>query len=51
MPAKLDAFARTIPPSTLGEVKKAKAAIQRRREIIETRLPEVDRWLTAHRAG
>ena len=51
MLGKLDAFAKTIPPSTVGEVKKAKAIIERRREIVEKRLPELDRWLKEHRQG
>jgi aminopeptidase N len=51
MLSRLDAFARTIPPSTRGEVEKAKAAIERRREVIDKRLPQIDRWLARRQAG
>jgi aminopeptidase N len=44
---KLDAFARTIPASSLGEVRKAQAEIRHRRAFAK-RLVETDRWLTAH---
>jgi len=48
MIAKLNAFAATAPASTRGEVTKAIAAITYRQQIVEKRLPEVDRWLAAH---
>ncbi|HEV7385317.1 MAG TPA: hypothetical protein VGN89_10600, partial [Phenylobacterium sp.] len=48
MPAKLTAFATTVPASSRGEVSKALASISYRREVIAKRLPEVDRWLAAH---
>jgi hypothetical protein len=48
MQRKLDAFARTIPASSRGEVEKAKAQIERRRAVADQSLPEVDRWLAAH---
>ncbi|WP_372786421.1 M1 family metallopeptidase [Phenylobacterium sp.] len=48
MPAKLTAFAATVPPSARGEVSKALASIAYRLEVIGKRLPEVDRWLAAH---
>jgi hypothetical protein len=50
MPAKLTAFAATVPPSARGEVAKALASIAYRMEVISKRLPEVDRWLAAHPA-
>jgi aminopeptidase N len=48
MLGKLDAFAATIPASTVGEVRKAEAQIRHRREVIDRRLPEVTAWLAAH---
>jgi aminopeptidase N len=48
MPAKLTAFAATVPPSARGEVSKALASISYRLDVIAKRLPEVDRWLAAH---
>jgi aminopeptidase N len=49
-PARLADFARTVPPSTKGEVDKAVGAIQSRLALIRDRLPDVDRWLKS-RAG
>ena len=48
MPAKLTAFAATVPASTHGEISKALASISYRREVIAKRLPDLDRWLAAH---
>jgi aminopeptidase N len=48
MPGKLEAFARTTPASARGEVEKALAAVRLRREIIEKRLPDADRWIAAN---
>jgi aminopeptidase N len=48
MPGKLEAFAKTAPASAHGEVEKALSAIQVRREVVQKRLPEADRWLAAH---
>jgi aminopeptidase N len=45
---KLDAFARTIPPSSRNEVAKAQSEVRRRRAFAEQRLPEIDRWIAAH---
>ena len=45
---KLTAFALTVPASARGEITKATSNISYRAEIIEKRLPEVDRWLAAH---
>jgi aminopeptidase N len=47
MAKKLDAFARTIPASSAGEVRKAAAEI-RHRQAFAKRLAEIDRWLAAH---
>jgi aminopeptidase N len=46
--ARLEAFARTLPPTTRREADKAAAAIRVRNAVIATRLPEIDRWLAAH---
>jgi len=48
MVAKLNAFAATVPASTRGEITKAISNISFGLEIVEKRLPEVDRWLAAH---
>jgi aminopeptidase N len=48
MPAKLTAFATTVPASARGEVSKALASISYRREVIAKRLPDLDLWLAAH---
>jgi len=48
MPAKLDAFAATIPANSRGEITRAIAAIRYRLDIVAKRLPEVDRWLGDH---
>jgi aminopeptidase N len=45
---KLDAFARTIPPSSRGEVAKAQSEIRRRAAFAERRLAEIDHWIAAH---
>jgi aminopeptidase N len=45
---KLQAFAKTIPASSRGEVDKALGSILYRRAMIAQRLPEVDRWLAAN---
>jgi aminopeptidase N len=49
MVGKLDVFARTAPASTLGEIRKAQSAIRVRAEVIQKRLPELDRWLMGRR--
>ena len=48
MIAKLNALGDTVPASTRGEITKAISGITFGLEIIEKRLPEVDRWLAAH---
>jgi aminopeptidase N len=48
MVGKLEAFAKTIPASSRGEVDKALAAIRFRLAVIGQRLPDVDRWLAAN---
>jgi aminopeptidase N len=48
MDAKLQAFSRTVPPSSRGEVAKAEAEIARRRLFAERGVPAIDRWLAAH---
>jgi aminopeptidase N len=48
---KLDAFARTAPPSSRGEVTKAQSEVRRRRLFAERRLPEIDRWIAANPGG
>ena len=48
MIGKLKAFSETVPASARGEITKAIASITYRLEIIEKRLPDVDRWLAAH---
>jgi aminopeptidase N len=48
MPARLSAFAPTVPPSARGEVDKALAAIRYRRDVVSKRLPDADRWIAAH---
>ena len=45
---RLMAFGRTVPTSSRSEIDKAAAAVQRRRDFVERRLPEIDRWLVAH---
>jgi aminopeptidase N len=45
---KLQAFAKTIPASSRGEVDKALGSIRYRRAVIGERLPDVDRWLAAN---
>lgn len=47
MSKKLDAFAKTIPASSRGEVRKAAAEVRHRQDF-EKRLSDVDRWLAAH---
>jgi hypothetical protein len=49
MLGKLKAFAATLPASARGEVEKAASDIRHRQMIAQQRLPEVDRWLAAHR--
>jgi aminopeptidase N len=47
-PAMLEKLAKlkaTVPPSTRGEVEKAEAAVRYRLGVIQTRVPEMDRWL------
>jgi hypothetical protein len=46
---RLAAFRKTAPASTLGEVRKAEAAVQFRLAVIAQRLPEVEQWLAAHK--
>jgi aminopeptidase N len=48
MPAKLTAFAKTVPPSAAGEIEKASAAVRHSLDVARHRLPEADRWLAAH---
>jgi hypothetical protein len=48
MPAKLRAFAATIPASARAEVDKAITAVTYRAGVIQKRLPGVDRWLAAN---
>jgi aminopeptidase N len=48
MLGKLDAYARTVPASSRGEITKAQSEIRRRRLFAQRRLPEIDRWLAAH---
>jgi aminopeptidase N len=48
MPAKLAAFAATVPASARGEADKALAAIRYRQEVVTRRLPDADRWIAAH---
>ncbi|HKR90339.1 MAG TPA: M1 family metallopeptidase [Phenylobacterium sp.] len=47
MAKKLEAFAKTIPASSAGEVRKAADEI-RHRQAFAKRLSEVDRWLAAN---
>jgi hypothetical protein len=48
MPAKLAAFAKTVPASARGEVDKALASIRYRQQVVEKALPAADRWIAAH---
>jgi aminopeptidase N len=48
MVGKLEAFSKTIPASSRGEVDKALASIRFRLAIIQARLPDVDRWLAGN---
>ncbi|MET0272701.1 MAG: M1 family metallopeptidase [Phenylobacterium sp.] len=48
MVGKLEAFAKTIPASSRGEVDKALASIRFRLAVIDGRLPDVDRWLAGN---
>jgi aminopeptidase N len=48
MPARLTAFAATVPPSARGEADKALATMRYRLSVATTRLPEADRWIAAH---
>ncbi len=45
---KLQAFSATIPASARPVVVRTEATIRFRQDIIKTRLPELDRWLSAH---
>jgi aminopeptidase N len=48
---KLATFSETYVPETArNDVVKAVAAIRYRAKVIETRLPEIDRWIAAHPA-
>ena len=48
MPARLAAYAATVPASARGEVDKALAAVRYRQEVVTRRLPDADRWIAAH---
>jgi hypothetical protein len=45
---RLDALARTMPASGRGEADKSASAIRFRAEVIDKRLPDIDRWLSAN---
>jgi aminopeptidase N len=47
MPAKLEAFAKTVPASARGEVDKALAAVRYRAQVAQKRLPDADRWIAS----
>ncbi|TAJ74869.1 MAG: M1 family peptidase [Phenylobacterium sp.] len=50
-PAMLDKLAKlkaTVPASSRGEVEKAEAAVRYRLGVIQTRVPEMDRWLATN---
>ncbi|MBU1377548.1 MAG: M1 family metallopeptidase [Alphaproteobacteria bacterium] len=46
---KLATLKATVPASTKGEIEKAEAAIRNRLDVIQARVPEMDRWLAANR--
>ncbi|HEX7886180.1 MAG TPA: M1 family metallopeptidase [Phenylobacterium sp.] len=48
MLGKLAELKATIPASTRGEVEKAEAAVRYRLSVIDARVPEMDRWLSAN---
>ncbi|HEY3694308.1 M1 family metallopeptidase [Phenylobacterium sp.] len=45
---RIEAFAATLPASDRGEADKAASAIRFRAEVIEKRLPDIDRWLASN---